>query len=87
MVPFPGYMNVDSKGELLIPERSDGRSDIFVPPNGTNGFDSSQLDFTELTFTANELPKFNTYRIKIVLSGMNQVYCPRVKNLRVITLA
>ena len=86
-IPFPGYMNLNTKGDMLMPERSDGRSDIFVPPNGSNGFDSSQLDFTEITFTAKDLPKFNTYRIKIVLSGMNQVYCPRVKNLRVITLA
>ena len=86
-IPFPGYMNLDSKGQTLIPERSDGRTDIFVPPNGANGFDSANLDFTEVVFTAGNLPKFNSYRIKIVLAGMNQVYVPRINNLRVIALA
>ena len=71
----------------MIPERSDGRTDIFVPPNGANGFESANLDFNEVSFTASNLPKFNTYRIKIVLAGMNQVYVPRINSLRVLTLA
>ena len=86
-VPFPGYMNLDNKGQIMIPERSDGRTDVFTSPNGANGFDSGGLDFTELTFTAKDLPKFNTYRIKIVLAGTNQVYCPRINSLRVVILA
>jgi hypothetical protein len=86
-IPFPGYLNLNEKGQILLPERSDGRSDIFTPPSGANGFDSAELDFNELTFSADNLPKFNCYRIKIVLASMNQVYCPRINNLRVITLA
>jgi hypothetical protein len=86
-IPFPGYANLDDRGRVLIPERSDGRTDNFLPPNSSNGFDSANLDFTEVVFTAFDLPKFNSYRIKIVLAGMNQVYCPRITNLRCITLA
>ena len=80
-------MNRDTRGELLLPELSDGRSDIFTPPSATSGFDSAELSFRELTFSADNLPKFNCYRIKIVLASMNQVFCPRINNLRVLTLA
>ena len=86
-IPFPGYLNRDTRGELLLPELSDGRSDIFTPPSATSGFDSAELSFRELTFSADNLPKFNCYRIKIVLASMNQVFCPRINNLRVLTLA
>ena len=38
-------------------------------------------------FNMDELPPFKFYRVKFVLTSTNQVYVPRVSNLRVITLA
>ena len=34
-----------------------------------------------------DLPQYRNYRIKIVLTSTNQVYVPRMKDLRVMALA
>ena len=44
-------------------------------------------NFKERTFTADDLPSFKYYRIKLVMTSTNQVYVPRVKNLKVLALA
>ena len=85
--PFPGYGNINTKGEVLLPELNNGEPDIYAAPSDVGGFESSDLAFKELTFTAENLPKFNSYRIKFVLASVNQVYCPRITELRAITLA
>ena len=41
----------------------------------------------EHEFNMENLPPFKYYRIKFLLTSTNQVYVPRVSNLRVITLA
>ena len=46
-----------------------------------------KADYREYTFTADQLPSFRTYRIKINLTSTNQSFVPRVKDLRVIALA
>ena len=53
----------------------------------TYGFDSAELVYKDYTFTADQLPGFRCYRIKIVMTSTNQVYVPRMKDLRVIALA
>jgi hypothetical protein len=85
--PFPGYTNINTKGEIINIEDSDGSADNFVSLSNSIGFTSPELDYKERTFTENELPQFRSYRIKLVMTSTNQVYVPRVKNLRVITLA
>ena len=85
--PFPGYNNLDSKKQIINFENSDGLPDVFVQPTLSLGFDSSNIDFREYSFTTDQLPSFRFYRIKLVLTSTNQVYPPRVKNLRVIALA
>ena len=47
----------------------------------------SMADFREYSFTADQLPSFRTYRIKIILTSTSQVHVPRLRNLRVIALA
>ena len=86
-IPFPGYYNINDRGEVILASKSDGRTDDFIPPNDPKGFESSELDFTEANWTANNLPKFTAYRIKILLAGTTQAYPPRINNLRVLTLA
>jgi len=86
-VPFPGYTNLNNQNEVRDKEKSDGRPDKQVPFADPSGFLSSELDFKEFTWSIDNLPKFLSYRIKIVLASTNQVYVPRIKDLRVITLA
>lgn len=79
---FPGYDNITSTASgLSVVDSSlnNGKPDSFV---------SSSLDnqFKEYEFTANNLGLFNGYVIKIVMSGTNQAYPPRIKELRTIAV-
>jgi hypothetical protein len=85
--PFPGYSNLDTKSQIISFEDSNGQSDTFVVPASSLGFVSQELDYKEYVFTADQLPSFRSYRIKIVATSINQVYVPRIKDLRVIALA
>jgi hypothetical protein len=86
-VPFPGYNNLNVKNEIINFADSDGRSDIFVPPANSLGYLPSEIEYKEYVFTTDKLPAFRSYRIKIIMTSTNQVYVPRMKDLRVITLA
>ena len=80
---FPGYDNLTyttaAGYSVLDSSKNNGRSDNFV---------SSSLDneFKEYEFTADNLSLFNGYVIKIVMSGTNQAYPPRIKELRTIAI-
>ena len=84
--PFPGYNNLINT-QVLDPSNSDGSPDVYPSPSDCSGFDSSELEFKEYTYTIRNLPTFSAYRIKLLLTGSNQVYTPRIKQLRVLTLA
>jgi hypothetical protein len=85
--PFPGWNNLDQRGQIINFEDSNGSSDKFVSPSNSVGFVSPELEYSEYVFTADQLPQFRSYRIKLVMTSTNQVYVPRVRNLRVISLA
>ena len=85
--PFPGFNNLNSRGQVIAAKNSDGQSDMFIPKVNSTGFNSSDLEYTEYVFTADQLPSFRTYRVKLVLTSTSQVYVPRVKKLRVMALA
>jgi hypothetical protein len=85
--PFPGFNNLNSRGQIINFEDSNGLPDNFISQSNSIGFTSPDLEYREYTFTADELPQFRSYRIKLVLTSTNQVYVPRVRNLRVIALA
>ena len=84
--PFPGHENLDSRGQIISEEDSNGESDTIVPKTIFDGFDGQFLDFKEYTFTADSLPPFRSYRIKIIMTSNSQVHVPRMKDLRVITM-
>ena len=86
-VPFPGYSNLDDRGRVISIENNNGESDVFVTKTNTYGFTGQELQFRDYTFTMDDLPAFKSYRIKIVLTSTDQVYVPRVKDLRVMALA
>jgi hypothetical protein len=85
--PFPGYENLDSRGQIINVQDNNGHPDVFVPPESSTGFSPATVPFKEYTFTADQLPAFRSYRIKIIMTSTNQVYVPRLKDLRVIALA
>ena len=86
-VPFPGYENLNNKGEVIAAQDSNGLPDKFVSKSNSSGFDGSLLEFKDYTFSVDQLPSFRSYRIKILMTSESQVYVPRVKDLRVIALA
>jgi len=85
--PFPGYNNLNEKGEVIDPADNDGRPDVFVAPTNNVLSTPDSSDFKERIFTATDVPSFRYYRIKLVMTSTNQVYVPRVKDLRVLALA
>ena len=80
---FPGFNNLQStsQGSLRVIDSSlnDGRPDVRVP-------DSEKNQYLEYEFTANDLPDFTGYRIKIVMSSTNQAQYPRIRDLRTLAL-
>jgi len=80
---FPGYDNLSyttADGYSVVDSsKNSGRSDTFV---------SASLDnqFLEYQFTADNLDLFTGYTIKIVMSGTNQAYPPRIKELRTLAI-
>jgi hypothetical protein len=84
--PFPGYSNLNSRGEIITAQNSDGLSDSLVSPSSQYGFGDNAA-FKEYTFTADTLPSFRYYRIKLLLTSTSQVFVPKVKDLRVMALA
>ena len=80
---FPGFTNVrklDDDGFLVVDEsKNDGRPDAFVSESVNN-------QFKEYQFTADNLPEFIGFTIKIVMSGTNQAQPPRIKDLRSIAV-
>tara|TARA_B100000900_G_scaffold379196_1_gene363933 strand:- start:49 stop:1374 length:1326 start_codon:yes stop_codon:yes gene_type:complete len=77
---FPGYKNLNSNGTVIDPAKNDGRPDTFVPPNADG-------QYSEYVFSADNLDDFVGYTIKIMMSGTNQAYYPKITDLRTIALA
>ena len=58
-----------------------------MPLSKVSGVTPFDIQYNEYTFTANELPLFRSFRIKLVGTSTNQAYVPRFTGLRVIALA
>jgi hypothetical protein len=86
--PFPGFKNLNkATGAVIAAKDNNGQPDKFITPSNTYGFEAGDLDYAEYSFTADDLPSYRTYRVKIVLTSTSQVYVPRMKDLRVMALA
>ena len=85
--PFPGYKNLNDKGEIINLQDSDGRSDKYVEiiqtPRGQRAPDT----FQDFTFTRDNLPTFKQFRVKLVMTSTSQAHPAALKDLRVIALA
>jgi hypothetical protein len=82
---FPGFNNLNNLFETIDPENSDGRPDSFVERNSILDFENN--NFKEYEFTANSLPSFTHYRIKLIMTSTSQSYVPQLKDIRAIALA
>jgi hypothetical protein len=77
---FPGYSNYRLNGigkTIINASLSDGSSDFFTE-EVNNG------QFKEYTYTADNLPEFTSFAIKIVMAGTNQASPPLISQLRAI---
>jgi len=83
---FPGYNNLtDSDGDgygdtVINTSLNDGLPDVEVNPNREN-------EYSEYQFSADNLDSFVGFSIKIVMSGTNEAYTNKFKDVRVIALA
>ena len=66
--------------QVYLAFNGDGSSDKVV--NSNTGINN----FSEYKFTANDLPQFNGFMIKIIMTSTNQATPPRIKNFRAIAL-
>ena len=85
--PFPGYSNLNTRGEVIAAQNNNGEPDTRILKSNTLVHDSALTDYREYTFSIDDLPAFKTYRIKLNLTSTSQCFVPRVKDLRVIALA
>jgi len=76
---FPGYLNLDVNGNVVDENDNDGRPDVRVPSSDLGGY-------RDYTFSADNLPEFTGYQIKIVGTSNNQSYSPLIKDLRAIAV-
>ena len=83
---FPGFDNLlDTDGDgfgddVINTARNSGRPDAKVASSTDN-------EFLEYQFTADNLPEFTGFVIKVVFSGTNEAEAPRLSDLRAIALA
>lgn len=75
---FPGYDNLDQNSNIIDSSKNNGKSDRFVSPSNTIN------DYGNYEFTAKNLPLFNGFQIKIIMTGTNQAQVPYIRDLRII---
>lgn len=75
---FPGYTNLDSNGQVINPSSNNGLPDKLVLSA------SSEEDFKSYEFTASSLPQFKGFQIKILMTGTNSAFVPKIRDLRAI---
>ena len=78
---FPGYKNytIDSNGikRVTDPSLNDGSSDSRISVD-------SYFQEYEYEYTADDLPYFNAFSIKVIMSGTNQADAPYISDIRAI---
>ena len=85
--PFPGYDNLDVNGAIKDIAKNSGLPDKKIPKTDVLAHGSDDLPFTDYEFSVDDLPEFRYFSIKIVGTGTDQAYPPRIRDLRAIALA
>lgn len=80
-VMYKLYRNDNSDfQQIYTPFNTDGSPDKIVNPN------NNLNQFSEYKFTADNLPQFNGFMIKVIMTSNDQSKPPRIKNFRSIAL-
>jgi hypothetical protein len=85
--PFPGYTNRLESGEIIDLSSSNGLSDKKVANNSLFSEGSTLDYFRDYEFSIDNLGSFKYFAIKLVASSSSQAFPPRLRDLRVISLA
>lgn len=75
---FPGYDNLDANLQVINPSKNNGRPDKNVISS------KFENNFNSYEFTASNLPQFNGFQIKILMSGTNSAFVPKIRDFRAI---
>jgi hypothetical protein len=75
---FPGYGNIDSRGNTIDIGKSTGLPDLIVTPSG------NEDEFKSYEYNAKSDVLFTGFQIKIMLSGTDQANVPKIRDLRII---
>lgn len=84
---FPGYSNLNFDGAVISESENDGSSDKKIVKTDVLKYNKSELMYKDYEFTISNLPSFKYFSIKLIGSGTNQAFPPRVSDFRVIALA
>lgn len=76
---FPGYANLDVNKNVKNINDNDGTSDTFVGPSTTED------DFRAYEYNVKNLPQFNGFQIKVLMSGTNSSFVPKIRDFRAIS--
>ena len=76
---FPGYDNLDSNSQVINPDKNNGKPDRNV------SISTLENDYKSYEFTASNLPQFNGFQIKILMTGTNSAFVPKIRDFRVIS--
>ena len=49
--PFPGYSNLNSRGQVIAKENNNGESDSFIIKSNTKAFNSESIDYRAVSYT------------------------------------
>ena len=77
---MPGFNNLDINDNVIDPKNNDGSSDTEKPS-------SIGANFIDHVFTANNLPQFSAFQIKVELTSTDQAQVPLIQDFRTIALA
>ena len=86
-IPFPGYANLNTNGDILTPTASDGQANQKVPKVDVYVPEAPPNLYKEYTYSTEDLTPFNSYRIKIVGTSTNAAVVPQIQRLRATALA
>jgi len=86
-IPFPGFKNLNSNGDIITPTSSDGQSNQKVPKVDVYVPEAPPNLYKEYTYSTDDLAPFSSYRIKIVGTSTNSAVVPQMQRLRATALA
>jgi len=75
---FPGYDNLDGDGVTIDISKNSGLPDRRI--TASNALD----DYREYEYNVRDLPPFTGFQIKIIMTGTNYAYVPKIRDLRAI---